>query len=196
MTRNTRTFPNPEVFNPDRYFNNDGTWNTDVLDPTTFAFGFGRRCASMFFMSMNQFAYPKLCCRMCPGRHFAIASIYIYAASILHVFNISQKRDVSGKQIEIERDMVSGVVTCVPRWPVRCSRLIEFADIRRDSNATLSLALPMRRLSSMPTGYKDDDVAGEETIRLVFVQSLTKCMKYEYDMHLYESFTVRREGTD
>ncbi|KAM5535430.1 hypothetical protein V8D89_010952 [Ganoderma adspersum] len=91
MTRNARTFPNPETFNPDRYFKVDGTWNTDVLDPTTFAFGFGRR--------------------VCPGRHFAIASIYIYVASILHVFNISPKQDTSGKQIEIERDMVSGVVT-------------------------------------------------------------------------------------
>ncbi|KAI1797845.1 CyP450 monooxygenase [Ganoderma leucocontextum] len=91
MSRNAQTFPNPEAFNPDRYFDDDGTWNTDVLDPTAFAFGFGRR--------------------VCPGRHFAIASIYIYAASILHVYNISPKRDASGKPMAIQPDMVSGVVT-------------------------------------------------------------------------------------
>ncbi|PIL32001.1 cytochrome P450 [Ganoderma sinense ZZ0214-1] len=91
MSRNTQIFPKPDAFNPDRYFNDDATWNTDVLDPTAFAFGFGRR--------------------VCPGRHFAIASIYIYAASILHVFNISPKRDASGNPTEIKRDMVSGVVT-------------------------------------------------------------------------------------
>lgn len=109
-------FPNPEAFNPDRYFNNDGTWNTDVLDPTAFAFGFGRRCASALPRSFSLFAHlkPLLFRRICPGRHFATASIYIYAASILHVYDISPKRDSSGKPIEISRGMVSGVVTCVP----------------------------------------------------------------------------------
>ncbi|TBU37381.1 CyP450 monooxygenase [Dichomitus squalens] len=91
MSRNAKAFPDPEVFNPERYFKEDGTWNADVPDPSLFAFGFGRRA--------------------CPGRHFATASIYIYAASILHAYNISTKRDLDGKPIEIKADMVSGVVT-------------------------------------------------------------------------------------
>lgn len=52
-------------------------------------------------------------CRACPGRHFAIASIYIYVASILHVYNIRAKQDKDGKPVKIRPDMVSGVVSYV-----------------------------------------------------------------------------------
>lgn len=51
--------------------------------------------------------------RECPGRHFAVASIYIYVASVLQVFSIAPKRDANGKPVEIKPDMISGVVTCV-----------------------------------------------------------------------------------
>lgn len=43
LLRDPKDYPNPEVFSPERFLNKDGTLNPDVLDPTTIAFGFGRR---------------------------------------------------------------------------------------------------------------------------------------------------------
>lgn len=41
-------YPNPEKFDPERYLK-DGKPNPDVTDPTTIAFGFGRRSARYLF---------------------------------------------------------------------------------------------------------------------------------------------------
>ncbi|KAI0669936.1 cytochrome P450 [Trametes maxima] len=90
ISHDPRTYSEPDIFNPDRYFK-DGAWDPSVLDPISYAFGFGRRA--------------------CPGRHFAVASVYIYVASILHVYDITRKRDVLGNLVNIKADMISGVVT-------------------------------------------------------------------------------------
>ncbi|KAI0639364.1 cytochrome P450 [Trametes polyzona] len=90
ISHDPQTYPEPDTFNPDRYFKN-GAVDPSVLDPADYVFGFGRR--------------------ECPGRHFAVASIYITAASVLQVFNITHKLDANGRPVEIKPDMVSGVVT-------------------------------------------------------------------------------------
>ena len=54
--------------------------------------------------------------RMCPGRHFAMASLFIYVASVLQVFDIRPKKDPGGKTRIIIPDMVSGVVTYEPLY--------------------------------------------------------------------------------
>ena len=36
-------YPNPQAFNPDRYFKPNGTPDSSVFDPALIAFGFGRR---------------------------------------------------------------------------------------------------------------------------------------------------------
>ncbi|KAI0644223.1 cytochrome P450 [Trametes meyenii] len=68
MSRDFVHYPDPERFDPGRFLVN-GRLNPNVRDPTSFAFGFGRR--------------------ICPGRDFAQASLFIICASILHTFNIS-----------------------------------------------------------------------------------------------------------
>lgn len=42
MLHNNEDYPNPDVFNPDRFLK-DGKLDSSVRDPTTISFGFGRR---------------------------------------------------------------------------------------------------------------------------------------------------------
>ncbi|TBU48598.1 hypothetical protein BD309DRAFT_1015532 [Dichomitus squalens] len=43
--------------------------------------------------------------RICPGRHFGLAAVYINVASALHVFDFSPPVDVHGREIRIEPRM-------------------------------------------------------------------------------------------
>ncbi len=49
--------------------------------------------------------------RICPGRHFAEASMFVYVAMVLHVFNIGPPLDADGNPIHIEPKMTNGVVS-------------------------------------------------------------------------------------
>ncbi|KAI0647837.1 cytochrome P450 [Trametes meyenii] len=64
----SEVYSNPEKFFPERFIR-DGKMDTAVLDPTAFIFGFGRR--------------------ICPGRQFADAELFITVASLLHVFTVN-----------------------------------------------------------------------------------------------------------
>ena len=43
--------------------------------------------------------------RICPGREFAEASLFILCASILHTFDIRAPVDVDGVPVQLEHDM-------------------------------------------------------------------------------------------
>ncbi|KAG8717359.1 hypothetical protein FRC09_014391 [Ceratobasidium sp. 395] len=68
MTRDTSAYSDPERFDPDRYL--------DPNVPYAPAFGFGRR--------------------MCPGLHYAKASLFLTISSVLAVFNIVLAKDSDG----------------------------------------------------------------------------------------------------
>ncbi|KAI0263952.1 hypothetical protein BC834DRAFT_884697, partial [Gloeopeniophorella convolvens] len=40
--------------------------------------------------------------RICPGRHFADATLFIVAASLLSAFSVQKKRDAEGREIHFE----------------------------------------------------------------------------------------------
>ena len=84
-------FPNPEAFDPTRWLTPDGQLN-DTADAMA-AFGFGRR--------------------ICPGRYFAHAGLFVNLASVLHVFNITPPLDENGKAIKIEPEMSDGFLSYV-----------------------------------------------------------------------------------
>ena len=75
-----KLYPDPEEFKPERFLNKDGTVRDD---PTlSLAFGVGKR--------------------ICPGRHFVDAAIFIVAASVLSVFNVTKAKDENGREIPVE----------------------------------------------------------------------------------------------
>ncbi|EIW55305.1 cytochrome P450 [Trametes versicolor FP-101664 SS1] len=74
------TYPEPDAFIPERFMK-DGTYGSDIRDPETYQFGFGRR--------------------ICPGRHFANDALFITVASVLHVFNIEPPLGPDGEPLQI-----------------------------------------------------------------------------------------------
>ena len=71
-------YPEPDLFKPERFINQDGSLRDD---PTlTMAFGSGRR--------------------ICPGRHLFDATFFIIVASLLSVFCITKGKDEDGKLAE------------------------------------------------------------------------------------------------
>ncbi|KAF9267772.1 cytochrome P450 [Marasmius fiardii PR-910] len=82
MTRNEDVFIEPETFAPERFLTKEGTCNPGDI---SFAFGFGRR--------------------ICPGRHFAILTVWMAMTSILSNFEIGQPEDEAGRPIKSLADV-------------------------------------------------------------------------------------------
>lgn len=103
------TFPNPSIFNPDRFLDacitktNDSSNPTAVgtvinsflaCDPLSVTFGYGRR--------------------VCPGRYMADAQIWISIACILAVFEIGcGEFDGKGRGVKPEGKFTSGLIRYV-----------------------------------------------------------------------------------
>ena len=64
-------YPEPDVFKPERFLNPDGSLRDDPV--LLSAFGFGKR--------------------ICPGRHFVDATLFIFVASVLSVFRIENAQE-------------------------------------------------------------------------------------------------------
>ncbi|KAK7442492.1 hypothetical protein VKT23_016090 [Stygiomarasmius scandens] len=74
-------YPDPDTFDPSRWLTPDGSIiNADLREPVS-NFGFGRR--------------------VCPGMHMALSSTWITIASVLLVFNISEKVTETGEIMKL-----------------------------------------------------------------------------------------------
>ncbi|KAF9472451.1 cytochrome P450 [Pholiota conissans] len=96
ITHDPVKYPEPDVFNPDRFFRENGELNDDKVDAV---FGFGRR--------------------ICPGQHLASATLWLAIATILQNFDISKKVDSSGKEIPISGEYTDGMIS--HPLPFECS---------------------------------------------------------------------------
>ncbi|KAF7346386.1 O-methylsterigmatocystin oxidoreductase [Mycena sanguinolenta] len=88
MTRDESIYPDPERFDPNRFFTADGKLNDD---PVTLAFGFGRR--------------------ICVGRHNADATVWATIVSVLSMFNIAKAKDDTGKEIDIDPNYSDAMIS-------------------------------------------------------------------------------------
>jgi len=79
MMHDERNYVDPNNFCPERFFDKDEKGELHALDPALAVFGFGRR--------------------ICPGRHFADASLWLAIASILCTFDILPDLDDGGRLV-------------------------------------------------------------------------------------------------
>ncbi|KZS95176.1 cytochrome P450 [Sistotremastrum niveocremeum HHB9708] len=101
MMHDEEIYPLPLSFDPTRfllYKKNKPVFNPDILDPEEIAFGFGRR--------------------ICPGRHFAVSSIWITMATLLTAFEMSPPLDSDGKPVLPDLEFGDGLASR-PK-PFRC----------------------------------------------------------------------------
>ena len=82
-------YPDPEAFKPERFLNEDGTIHDDPV--LMLALGVGRR--------------------ICPGRHFVFATLFVVTASVLSVFNVTRAKDKDGKEIPVTPTISQVVAT-------------------------------------------------------------------------------------
>ncbi|EIW56878.1 cytochrome P450 [Trametes versicolor FP-101664 SS1] len=102
MSRDTRYFPEPEEFRPERHLGLDAKEGNYVL-PSSFVFGFGRRS--------------------CPGQALADASIWLAIASIIALFDILTPVDKRGKEYTPPAKFTSAFSRIVPRCDSAVSML-------------------------------------------------------------------------
>jgi cytochrome P450 len=86
-------YESPDDYIPDRFLK-DGKLDSSIRDPlNTGAFGYGRR--------------------ICPGRHFALNSLFLMIAHTLAVFDIKPALDENGNEIQFKSDVTGGLVSYV-----------------------------------------------------------------------------------
>ncbi|KAJ7650768.1 cytochrome P450 [Roridomyces roridus] len=98
MLHNESDYPDPHLFNPERFIL-DGQINSNIKDPLSIVFGFGRR--------------------VCPGRHMAWDTLWIMMASVLAAVDMTKALDEDGRPIEPQSGLRSQLV-CAP-VPFECS---------------------------------------------------------------------------
>ncbi|KAJ3757782.1 cytochrome P450 [Lentinula raphanica] len=117
ILHNEEDYPQPDIFNPTRFLDDNGNLNSKVKDPADYAFGFGRR--------------------VCPGKSFAYASLWLAIAYILSCYSIEPELDEHGKPIkpQLQESTQTGFTLLSQLPPFNCRFVPRFGDLRMlDSN--------------------------------------------------------------
>ncbi|KAI0767204.1 cytochrome P450 [Fomes fomentarius] len=90
ISNDPKVYADPETFKPERFLK-DGQLRSDVRDPATISFGYGRR--------------------ICPGRHFADSALFIIVSTVLHTLSITAPVDEFGRQVKLSGKMTHGLLS-------------------------------------------------------------------------------------
>ncbi|KAG2117754.1 cytochrome P450 [Suillus clintonianus] len=96
MSQDKVRYPNPNDFKPERFFMANGQLNDDTVE---FPFGFGRR--------------------VCVGRYFADASLWIAMVSLLATFRFMRPLDSDGKEVDPIFQWSTGLISHPESLPCR-----------------------------------------------------------------------------
>ncbi|KAJ3010156.1 hypothetical protein NUW54_g2574 [Trametes sanguinea] len=107
ITRDTRFFPDPEEFRPERYLV-PKEQRDELLLPSSFLFGYGRRYAASPSHSLIIIHIRSPACRICPGQLLAVATVWLAVANIITLFDISKEIDELGNEITPPASFISG----------------------------------------------------------------------------------------
>ncbi|PFH61491.1 hypothetical protein XA68_17216 [Ophiocordyceps unilateralis] len=100
-----QVYKDPGSFNPERYLE-----PYREPDPSTVAFGYGRR--------------------VCPGRFFADQSVFLFIAQTLAAFTVSKAVDEQGVEMEVKLEITPGVASHLTDFPYKIEpRSVEWADL-------------------------------------------------------------------
>lgn len=103
-----KAYPDPFLFNPERFLK-DGKLDSTVQDPGVAIFGYGRRMWYVGYKITRVFRPVNLTRQLSPGRHMALESIWLTAASVLASFDINKAIGPDGVVIEPSGKYSSGL---------------------------------------------------------------------------------------
>lgn len=89
MTRNETMYPSPNTFNPERFFGPE-KMESEACQQVEAVFGFGRR--------------------ICPGRFFAEANIWMLMTNMIATMDIGKALDGKGREIDPRAEYVGSFV--------------------------------------------------------------------------------------
>ena len=100
MTRDLDFYNDPEEFLPERHLDmRSGVMRRDKEMPSSYTFGFGRRCVAPHL----RHSFLCLTCggmdRICPGQAFADQTLWLAMASIIATFDVRRPLDEEGREL-------------------------------------------------------------------------------------------------
>ena len=110
MLQDETKYPEPAVFKPERFLDNEGKPDLSIRQPESVAFGFGRRYASPLFLISIRYTH-LVYVSICPGKHLGMESLFIAVASVLATIDIQPTTDENGLQTPVQAEFIPGLMS-------------------------------------------------------------------------------------